>query len=90
MTVQPNARVFTIVARPYVWWKVLLIVSSAGAYLAMFMIPATQDVLELDPSDTGATTTALVLGAIGVVVVEAAWWIDGRLTGEPRVLIGRG
>jgi cation-transporting ATPase E len=33
-----------------------------------------------------ATTTALVCGAIGIVLVEVAWMVTGRIYGERRRL----
>ena len=82
--------VLAVVARPYAWWKVLLVVTSAAVYLGLFLLPAAQDLLQLDPGNAIDTRNALLIGLVGMVVVEAAWWIDGRLSGEPRVLFGRG
>jgi cation-transporting ATPase E len=34
------------------------------------------------------TTSAIVIGAIGIALVEAAWWISAALRGEKRTLFG--
>ncbi|MFG1783532.1 HAD-IC family P-type ATPase [Rhodococcus oryzae] len=78
--------VLAIVARPYTWWKVLLIAGSVGGYLVLFALPFTREFFKLDPSNVAATTTALVCGAVGIVLVEVAWWVSGAIHGEKRRL----
>ncbi|GAB3278935.1 cation-translocating P-type ATPase [Sinomonas notoginsengisoli] len=71
--------VLAIVARPYAWWKVLLVAVMMAASFAMFALPLTRDVFQLDPGNWAHTWTALVIAGIGIVLVELAWWIDGWL-----------
>lgn len=78
--------VLAVVARPYVWWKLVLIAGSVLGYLALFAIPFCRTFFKLDPSNIALTTTALVIGAIGIALVEAAWWISGAMLGEKRSL----
>ncbi|CCF62678.1 putative cation transporter ATPase [Nocardia cyriacigeorgica GUH-2] len=66
--------VLAIVARPYVWWKVVLLGASVLAYLLLFTIPFTREFFKLDPSNVGLTTAAVICGVVGIVLVEAAWW----------------
>ncbi len=73
-----------VVARPYVWWKLVLIGGSVAGYLILFALPFTREFFKLDPSNVAATTLAITLGAIGVVLVELSWWISARLHGEKR------
>ncbi|MBF6212893.1 cation-translocating P-type ATPase [Nocardia puris] len=79
--------VLAIVARPYVWWKVVLIATSVGAYVFLFTVPFTREFFALDPSNWALTSAAFVCGAVGIVLVEAAWWISAALHGEKRRLI---
>lgn len=79
--------VLAIVARPYVWWKVVLIAASMAAYVVLFTVPFTREFFKLDPSNVALTTSAFVCGAIGIVLVEAIWWISAALHGEQRRLI---
>ncbi|GAA5075007.1 HAD-IC family P-type ATPase [Nocardia iowensis] len=74
--------VLAIVARPYVWWKVVLIATSVAAYLLLFTVPFTREFFKLDPSNVALTTAAVICGAIGIVLVEVAWWISASLLGE--------
>ena len=71
--------VLAIVARPYEWWKIALVVVMMAASFAMFALPITRQLFELDPSHTGYTLTALACAAVGIVLVELAWWVDGWL-----------
>ncbi|MGS2810085.1 cation-translocating P-type ATPase [Nocardia sp. MW-W600-9] len=74
--------VLALVARPYVWWKVVLIAVSVLAYIALFTIPFTREFFKLDPSNPRLTLAAFVCGAVGIVLVELAWWVQSRLSGD--------
>jgi cation-transporting ATPase E len=76
--------VLSVVARPYEWWKVALLVLSGAAYLAIFLIPFTQSLFLLDASNTAMMRTGLTVGLAGAAAIEAIWWLQGRLRGEPR------
>jgi cation-transporting ATPase E len=32
------------------------------------------------------TATAVLIGLVAAVLIEASWWIQGRVLGEPRLL----
>ncbi|MET9216909.1 MULTISPECIES: cation-translocating P-type ATPase [unclassified Nocardia] len=74
--------VLALVARPYNWWKVVLIAVSVLAYIALFTIPFTREFFKLDPSNPRLTLAAFVCGAVGIVLVELAWWVQARLSGN--------
>ncbi|MFE7723143.1 cation-translocating P-type ATPase [Nocardia rhizosphaerihabitans] len=74
--------VLALVARPYVWWKVVLIAVSVFAYIALFTIPFTREFFKLDPSNPRLTLAAFVCGAVGIVLVELAWWVQSRMSGN--------
>ncbi|WP_249353331.1 HAD-IC family P-type ATPase [Rhodococcus sp. Q] len=78
--------VLAIVARPYVWWKIVLIAGSVAGYVVLFSVPFCREFFKLDPSNVAATTTAFVCGGVGIVLVELGWWVSGRLHGEKRQL----
>ncbi|MFT4293791.1 MAG: HAD-IC family P-type ATPase [Micropruina sp.] len=77
--------VLAVVARPYQWWKVALVVVSGLAYLLIFSWPFTQSLFLLDVSNAPAMTTGLVAGLIGAALIELTWWIRGAVFHEPRV-----
>ncbi|MEU1209328.1 cation-translocating P-type ATPase [Nocardia sp. NPDC005825] len=74
--------VLAIVARPWNWWKILLVAGSVAGYLILFAVPFTRHFFKLDPSNVALTTSAVVCGAIGVVLVEVAWWLSARYLGD--------
>ncbi|MDI9915182.1 HAD-IC family P-type ATPase [Rhodococcus sp. IEGM 1379] len=78
--------VLAVVARPYTWWKLVLIGGSVAGYLILFALPFTRTFFELDPSNIAATTLAITAGAVGVFLVEVSWWVSARLHGEKRKL----
>ncbi|MET9202930.1 HAD-IC family P-type ATPase [Gordonia sp. NPDC003585] len=75
--------VLAVVARPYTWWKVVLIAASAGAYVIIFAWPFTQHLFKLDSSNWEMNSVALTSAAIGIVAVEAV----SRIV--PRVVAAR-
>jgi cation-transporting ATPase E len=51
---------------------VVLLAGSVGGYLLLFAIPFCRTFFKLDPSNVGATTSALIIGAVGIALVEVA------------------
>jgi cation-transporting ATPase E len=78
--------VLAVVARPYQWWRLALVAFSATGYLVIFALPLAREKFMLDPSDPGITTPAVLIGLVAAALIEASWWIQGRLLGEPRIL----
>jgi cation-transporting ATPase E len=76
--------VLAVVARPYQWWRVLLVGCSMLAYVLIFSIPLAQDLFMLDPTDMKVTATALGIGVVGAALIEVLWWVQGRVLGEER------
>lgn len=68
--------VLAVVARPYNWWKVVLLVGSALAYVLIFSLPFTQELFKLDPTDWSKTGIAVIASAIGIVAVEVLWRLN--------------
>jgi cation-transporting ATPase E len=75
--------VLAVVARPYTWWRVMLVVLSGAAYVAIFSVPWAQHEFGLDPSNIALTATALAIGVLGATIVEALWWLQSSPTGAP-------
>ncbi len=78
--------VLAVVARPYEWWRVALVAVSAAAYVVIFSIPFAREQFMLDPSNAALTSMALGLGVAAAALIEAIWWVQGRVLGEPRTL----
>ena len=62
--------VLVVVARPYNWWKIVLLSVSAGAYVLIFLVPWSQDMFLLDVSDTQKLMVGAISAAVGIVCVE--------------------
>ncbi|BBX31777.1 P-type HAD superfamily ATPase [Mycolicibacterium mageritense DSM 44476 = CIP 104973] len=78
--------VLSVVARPYEWWRVLLVAVSVLAYVLIFAMPVTQKLFMLDPSNAQLTFMALGIGVIGAALIEVLWWVQGAMLGERRRL----
>jgi cation-transporting ATPase E len=78
--------VLAVVARPYEWWRVILVAVSGLAYVVIFAIPAAQKTFMLDPSNMAITSIALGIGLLGAAVIEVLWWVQGAMLGERRRL----
>jgi len=74
--------VLAVVARPYEWWRLLLVISCGLAYVAIFAMPLTREKFLLDPSNVALTLLALGIGALGAAAIEAMWWARGGMLGE--------
>ena len=76
--------VLAVVARPYQWWRIALVVGSALAYVVIFALPLAREKFMLDPSNPEVTMLAVAIGLASAGLIEALWWIQGLLLGEPR------
>ncbi|MET0627478.1 MAG: HAD-IC family P-type ATPase [Acidimicrobiia bacterium] len=75
--------VLVLQARPFNWWKTLLVVSMAGGIAIILVIPALRDfyALELPPSDIGLQ--AAIVAAVAIVLLEVGWRFS-RVVGSRR------
>lgn len=62
--------VLGIVARPLVWWKILLLVGCVAGYALLFTVPFLRELVLLEPGDTRLMLLGLVVGAVGALVIE--------------------
>lgn len=62
--------VLGIVARPLVWWKILLLVGCVAGYVLLFTVPFLRELVLLEPGDTRLMLLGLVVGAVGALVIE--------------------
>jgi cation-transporting ATPase E len=78
--------VLAVVARPYQWWRLVLVIASGLAYVVIFSIPLAQKKFLLDPSNVVVTSAALGIGVLGAAAIEATWWIRARMLGvQPQL-----
>jgi cation-transporting ATPase E len=79
--------VLAIVARPYVWWKVGLLLSMIALSAVPLLVPALREFLALDPSDWRQNLIAMTCASVGIVLIEVGWWLDGWVRRDGRRLI---
>lgn len=96
-----GAWVMITTARPYQWWKLLMIALCVlAAYLTIFWLPGWYATgvqswpwlvrfnPQLDPSNSAMMSVGVWAGLAAAAVVEALWWISGSITGQRRHLFG--
>jgi cation-transporting ATPase E len=71
--------VLGIVARPYQWWKIALIGLMVTLSSLMFLLPITRSLFLLDLGNGATIAVAIACAAAGIALLEAGWWVDGRL-----------
>ncbi|WP_394296516.1 HAD-IC family P-type ATPase [Nocardiopsis salina] len=72
--------VLLLVAKPYVWWKVLLVASMAGLLTLAMVTPAGQWFFALDVSEPAKVVTALVVAGVAIVAITVVRVVDDRMT----------
>lgn len=77
--------VLACVARPWVWWRIGLVIFAYAFYTGMFLLPYSQHLLELDLGG-GSILIGLIAGLVGAALVEVSWWLTAKHRGEvPRL-----
>ncbi|MGV9556728.1 HAD-IC family P-type ATPase [Streptomyces sp. NPDC003522] len=71
--------VLAIIARPYTWWRVLLVASMGAAFVLVLAVPWLQDFFALRLVGVVMPWTAVGVAAVAAAVLELLWrWIDRR------------
>jgi cation-transporting P-type ATPase E len=75
--------VLVLQARPFNWWKTMLVASMAVAIALILVIPALRDfyALQLPPSDVGIE--AAIVAAVSIALLEVGWRFS-RVIGSRR------
>ncbi|MFJ1749836.1 HAD-IC family P-type ATPase [Streptomyces sp. NPDC088116] len=71
--------VLAIVARPYTWWRVCLVVSMGVAFLVVLGVPALQHFFALRLVGTTMPWAAVAIAVVASVALEFCWrWVGRR------------
>ncbi|GAA2426298.1 cation-translocating P-type ATPase [Streptomyces macrosporus] len=71
--------VLAIIARPYTWWRIGLVLTMAAAFVVVLVTPFLQDFFAVRLVGTVMPWTAVGVAACSAVVLEFAWrWIGRR------------
>jgi len=76
--------VLAVVARPYAWWKIVMICASIGAFTWAATVPLFfgRDFWQLDTGHVPTVTTALVVAVVAAALVEVAYYLVDRGVGR--------
>jgi len=74
--------VLALIARPYRWWRVALVVAMAAAMLLAFVIPASRTFFELRPFDPAIDLQALAIAGAASAALTVFLAATGRLPGR--------
>ncbi|MGA5207156.1 HAD-IC family P-type ATPase [Streptomyces variegatus] len=71
--------VLAIIARPYTWWRVVLVASMAGAFLLVLVVPWLQHFFALKLVGMTMPWIAVGTAAVAAATLELLWrWVDRR------------
>ena len=78
--------VVSIVARPFVLWRLGMVVFGYAFYTLLFLWPRTQRFLELDISNPGTMMVGLITGIAGAAAIETTWWVSAGIRHERPIV----
>ncbi|MGW1781577.1 cation-translocating P-type ATPase [Streptomyces sp. NPDC002143] len=71
--------VLAIIARPYTWWRLLLVASMGAAFLLVLVVPWLQHFFALKLVGMTMPWIAVGIAAMAAVALEFSWkWVDRR------------
>ncbi|MEU2620475.1 HAD-IC family P-type ATPase [Streptomyces sp. NPDC007157] len=71
--------VLAIIARPYTWWRVVLVASMGVAFVFVLVVPALQSFFALKLVGVVMPWTAVGVAAVASAVLEVLWrWVERR------------
>jgi cation-transporting ATPase E len=73
--------VLAIIARPYTWWRILLVLAMGACFAIVLTVPWLQDFFQLDLVGRQAPAAAVAIAALAAVALELVWrtrWLRAR------------
>ncbi|MFE3587218.1 HAD-IC family P-type ATPase [Streptomyces niveus] len=70
--------VLVIIARPYTWWRVGLVLAMGFLFVIVLVVPSLQSFFALKLVGTTMPWTAVAIAAVGAVLLEGAWRLVDR------------
>ncbi|PWI16335.1 magnesium-transporting ATPase [Streptomyces sp. Act143] len=71
--------VLAIIARPYTWWRVVLVVSMGAGFLLVLAVPWLQDFFALKLVGVAMPWMAVGISVVAAAALELMWkWVDRR------------
>ncbi|MFE0265536.1 HAD-IC family P-type ATPase [Nocardiopsis alba] len=82
--------VLLLVAKPYVWWKVVLVGSMVGLLTLAMVTPWGRWFFDLDVSDPTKLLTGLAVAGVAIVAITVIRVVDDRMTARSSAEEDRG
>jgi cation-transporting ATPase E len=70
--------VLIVIARPYVWWKFVLVAAMVAGFVGSITIPFAQSFWQLDPTHAPTVLTAVAIAVVGSALIELLYWVTQR------------
>ncbi|MFF1838319.1 HAD-IC family P-type ATPase [Streptomyces sp. NPDC058231] len=70
--------VLAIIARPYTWWRIVLVAAMGGAFLVVLMVPWLQNFFALKLVGAVIPWTAVGMAVVAAAAVEFVWRLVSR------------
>ncbi|MFZ4585256.1 MAG: HAD-IC family P-type ATPase [Acidimicrobiia bacterium] len=68
--------ILTVLARPWAWWKIVLIAAMSGGLVLVWTMPFTRSFFALDLPSWNVASECVLVGVAAAALIEAAWWLD--------------
>lgn len=65
--------VLAIIARPYTWWRALLMATMAAGFVVVITVPFMQELFQLQLVGYQAPWVGALIGAVACLSLEVAW-----------------
>lgn len=78
-----------VVARPYYLWRLALVAFAYSFYAAMFLLPFSREILQLNVDDPDRIVVGIVCGLAGMAAIEVTWWVRARILRLPARVLPR-
>jgi cation-transporting P-type ATPase E len=73
--------VLAVLARPYTWWRILLIIAMIFGLIIVFTVPGINNFFALNIPNWNIMFKTLGIGVFAILLIELFWWITG---GRPK------
>ncbi|WP_375546745.1 cation-translocating P-type ATPase [Streptomyces gossypii] len=77
-----------IIARPYTWWRIALVLTMGAAFAVVLVVPFAQEFFQLELVGVRAPWTSVAIAAGAGLLLEVTWAVLRRRTTKTDALIG--
>lgn len=72
--------VLAIIARPYTWWRIVLVAAMGAGFLVVLVVPGLQNFFALKLVGVAMPWLAVGISVVAAAVLELTWrWVDRRV-----------